>query len=197
MKGKKKHNQYYKDGSAKLSNSQRRNAVIVAGLIVAGIAFLMWGLTAVFPGALTAHGTVVAFHHHATLTIIDDTTGQRVYIPPDVGNEMVIKPSGTSSPGEHYVDKSLAQFGIPGYAPLHTHGGDTLIHMESVQDRTFTLGDFLNIWGDTLFDGRAGVLEVSYQGEVTTETDYRNHIMRDGESLTLTLNKLQVILPAQ
>lgn len=155
----------------------------------------MWGLTAVFPGALTAHGTVVAFHNHVTLTIIDDTTGQRVYIPPDVGNEITMKPGGASAPGEHYVDRSLEQFGIPGYAPLHTHGGDTLIHIESTEDRTFTIGDFIAIWGDPLFEGRTGTLEVSYQGQVTTETDYRSHIIRDGESLTLTLDKLEVLIP--
>lgn len=169
-------NQYNRDGTPKLSSKQRRNAIIVAGGIIGVIGFLMWGLPAILPGVITAHNIPVAFHHHVVLTIIDDSTGQRIYLPGDIGNE-----------GEHYVDRSLDEFGVSGLAPLHTHSTDSLIHIESTVDRTFTVGNFIAIWGDQVFEGRSGLLEVSYQGEITTEDDYLNHVFRDGESLTLTL----------
>lgn len=33
---------------------------------------------------------------------------------------------------------------------LHTHTPDGIVHIEAPQDRTFTLGDFFTIWGQTL-----------------------------------------------
>jgi len=33
---------------------------------------------------------------------------------------------------------------------IHTHTPDGIIHIEAPQDRSFTLGDFFNIWGQPL-----------------------------------------------
>lgn len=38
---------------------------------------------------------------------------------------------------------------------LHTHAADGVIHIESPVTRTFTLGNFFDIWGDTLSRSQA------------------------------------------
>jgi hypothetical protein len=39
---------------------------------------------------------------------------------------------------------------------LHTHTPDGVIHVESPEERTFTLGDFFDIWQQPLGDNRVG-----------------------------------------
>jgi hypothetical protein len=65
-------------------------------------------------------------HIHQHLVLIDH--GNPVPIPPDVGQ-------------------------VPAHSCLywiHTHTPDGIIHIESPQSRTFTLGDFFAIWGQPI-----------------------------------------------
>jgi hypothetical protein len=39
---------------------------------------------------------------------------------------------------------------------LHTHAGDGIIHIESPVQRTYTLGEFFDIWGQPLTRRRVG-----------------------------------------
>jgi hypothetical protein len=39
---------------------------------------------------------------------------------------------------------------------LHTHAADGIVHIESPVDRTFTLGDFFDVWGQQLTRRRVG-----------------------------------------
>ncbi len=39
---------------------------------------------------------------------------------------------------------------------LHTHAADGIIHIESPVHRTYTLGDFFNIWGQPLTASQVG-----------------------------------------
>ena len=69
-------------------------------------------------------GSLMHIHQH--LTILDH--GKRVTIPDDVGRPLV------------------AQC----FYWLHTHTPDGLIHVESPSFRTFTLGNFFDVWGQPL-----------------------------------------------
>ncbi|MBC5809971.1 MAG: hypothetical protein GIW95_03825, partial [Candidatus Eremiobacteraeota bacterium] len=66
------------------------------------------------------------FHIHQHLTILD--RGKAVKIPADVGRPV--------------LGNCLYW--------LHTHTDDGLVHIESPEIRTFTLGNFFEIWGQPL-----------------------------------------------
>jgi hypothetical protein len=65
-------------------------------------------------------------HTHQHLVILD--RGKEVPIPPNVGQPLVRRCI-------YWV---------------HTHTPDGIIHIEAPLDRTFTLGDFFDVWGEPL-----------------------------------------------
>ena len=46
--------------------------------------------------------------------------------------------------------------GAPCFMWLHTHAADGIIHTESPVERTYTLGEFFDIWGQPLDRNQAG-----------------------------------------
>jgi hypothetical protein len=74
-------------------------------------------------------GSVMHIHPH--LTILDH--GKPVTIPEDVGRPL----------------------GVPCLYWLHTHTPDGIIHIESPIAQSFTLGQFMDVWGEPL--GRTNV----------------------------------------
>lgn len=71
--------------------------------------------------ALAAEGSVLHIHQHLDIFI----NGQALAIPPEIG---VNEAAGFIS-------------------PVHTHGPDAIIHVESPRVETFTLGQFFDVWG--------------------------------------------------
>ena len=65
-------------------------------------------------------GTAVHIHQHLDLYV----DGRKVLVPAGIG-----------------IDPAV------GYAPLHTHDPSGVIHVESPTARTYTLGEFLSVWG--------------------------------------------------
>lgn len=127
-----------------------------------------------------AHRQPIAMHDHAQLTIMIE--GSKVTIPADVG----IRPN-------LWADRSLDQYGMqtPAMAPLHTHGTDGIIHIESTVIRNFTVGEFFDIWGvtftstcimDKCNDGTKSV-KMFVNGEPNFE--FRNYAMRDGDDILI------------
>jgi hypothetical protein len=100
----------------------------------------------------------VLFHIHAHLTLFVDGTARR--IPYGIG----IPGARTSpTPNGPYVGAGNCFYW------LHTHAADGIIHIESPVARTYTLGDFFDVWGEKL--GPAEVGPVS--GPVTAFYDGR------------------------
>ncbi len=65
-------------------------------------------------------------------------------------------------------------------APLHTHDNLGLIHIESLINRGYTLGEFFKIWG------------VDFNGKTVKDTvngkqvsDYKNIVLKDKENIAL------------
>jgi hypothetical protein len=88
----------------------------------------------------------VLFHIHARLTIYVDGSSRKV--PYGVGIGSPRRLAGTPR-GSFVVGGAC-------FAWLHTHAADGIIHIESPVQRTFTLGDFFDVWKQPLGATRAG-----------------------------------------
>ena len=71
--------------------------------------------------ALSQEGTALHIHQHLDVFV----NGRRVVVPAGIG-----------------IDE-VAQF----ISPLHTHDPSGIVHVESPDIRTFTLGQFFGVWG--------------------------------------------------
>ena len=101
----------------------------------------------------------VLFHIHAHLTIFVDGAPRQV-------------PAGIGIAPPYEVEQTASAKFIGGgtcFMWLHTHSADGVIHTESPIKRTFTLGDFFDIWGQPLSFVRIGPA----QGRVTALLDGR------------------------
>jgi len=107
-------------------------------------------------------GEQVLFHIHAHLAIF--VHGARRQVPAGIGiappYEVERTPSGAFVAGATC------------FMWLHTHSADGIIHTESPIERTYTLGDFFDIWGQPLGRHRVGpargVVTVVFDGKLFT-----------------------------
>ena len=87
----------------------------------------------------------LVFHIHARLTIF--VGGRSVRVPAGVG---IANPQAQGSPRGAFVVSGAC------FAWLHTHAADGIIHMESPIQRTFTVGNFFDVWKQPLGPTRVG-----------------------------------------
>lgn len=99
-----------------------------------------------------------AFHIHARLTIF--VNGRPRSVPAGVG---IANPQISTTPQGPFVEGGTC------LTWLHTHTSDGIVHIESPVQRTYTLGDFFDIWGQPLSRTRVGPA----QGPVTVLVDGR------------------------
>lgn len=83
--------------------------------------------------ALPAEGTVVHIHQHLDLFV----GGKRVTVPAGIGID----------PNQQFI------------SPLHTHDPSGVLHVESVTQETFTLGQVFGVWGVPLDSTHLGGLK--------------------------------------
>ena len=99
------------------------------------------------------------FHIHAHLTIF--VNGQPRQIPAGIG---IPAAQATSTPDGEFVSTGSCFYW------LHTHAADGIIHIESPVQRTYTLGEFFDEWGQPLSANQVGPasghLTVIYNGQV-------------------------------
>jgi len=88
----------------------------------------------------------LAFHIHVHLAVFFDGRGQQ--IPAGVG---IAPPVGVQQTPQGAFAASGACFSW-----LHTHAADGIIHIESPVERTYTLGDFFDVWHVQLGPRRVG-----------------------------------------
>jgi hypothetical protein len=103
----------------------------------------------------------LAFHIHAHLTVFVDGTARR--IPRAVG---ISDPQAIGTPQGPFVTSGSC------FAWLHTHAADGIVHMESPVQRSFTLGNFFDVWGQPLTAARVA----SAVGHVTAFVDGRPYL---------------------
>jgi hypothetical protein len=116
------------------------------------------------PGSIAVGATIdgiecqsaeqVVYHIHAHLTVFVD--GQARQIPYGIG---IAQPRQVQQTAQGSFVAGGACF-----AWLHTHASDGIIHIESPTKRTYTLGEFFDVWGEPLSATRVGAA----RGRVTT-----------------------------
>ena len=92
------------------------------------------------------------FHIHTHLTIF--VNGQQRQVPAGIGIPGAV---AQQTPGGPFVDSGTCFYW------LHTHAADGIIHIESPVQRTYTLGEFFDEWGQPLGPAQVG----SAHGKVT------------------------------
>jgi hypothetical protein len=76
---------------------------------------------------------------------------------------------------------------------LHTHTGEGFVHIESPVRRTFTLGEFFDIWGPDLTWTRAGALNAPRGHRLTIWVDGKPWHGRDPRAIVLRDHEMIVI----
>ena len=103
----------------------------------------------------------LAFHVHTRLTIF--VNGHSEKVPYGVG---IANPQLQPGLGVPFVGRGAC------FSWLHTHAADGVIHIESPVHRTFTLGNFFDIWGQPLTSTQVGpakgTVTAFYNGGVWT-----------------------------
>ncbi len=87
----------------------------------------------------------LAAHYHAHLAIF--YRGRQLAVPYGIG---VVKP--------FHLDRGFVDGGQAFYW-LHTHDATGIIHVESPDHRTYTLGEFFDVWGEPLSPEAVGGLK--------------------------------------
>src|SRR5579875_1885830 len=96
-------------------------------------------------GITCQQGEQLLFHIHARLTIFVDGKPRRV--PAGVG---IADPQSVPTPQGPIVAAGAC------FAWLHTHAADGIVHIESPVRRTYTLGNFFDVWGLPLSRSQVG-----------------------------------------
>lgn len=87
----------------------------------------------------------VAFHIHARLTIF--VSGKPQKVPYGVG---ISGPQTQQTSNGPFVGSGAC------FSWLHTHTADGIVHIESPVQRTYTVGNFFDVWGEPLSKTQVG-----------------------------------------
>jgi hypothetical protein len=102
------------------------------------------------------------FHIHAHVTIFVDGSPRQIAYGVGIAPPLEVE----STPRGAFAAGGAAFFW------LHTHAADGIIHIESPAERTYTLGNFFDIWSEPLGPERVG----SATGHVTAFFDGRHYL---------------------
>jgi hypothetical protein len=119
------------------------NVPIPSAPVLAGTSAATAGQAIDGIGCQTSEQTV--FHIHTHLTIF--VNGQQRQVPAGIGIPDAVSQQAQGGP---FVDSGSCFYW------LHTHAADGIIHIESPVQRTYTLGEFFDEWGQPLGPGQVG-----------------------------------------
>ncbi len=155
-----------------------KTTIIITFLVIAAVVLLGWGnIAAIFNGHNTTGQTTrelamsctldmyTQFHIHPHLTII--INGLEQSIPANTG------------------------ITISCMHPIHTHDETGTIHVESPEQRDFTLSDFFAVWGQTFTKDQILDYKVDATHQIVmtvngvTSTDYENLVLRDLDNIKI------------
>lgn len=172
---------------------QRRRQMRTRAWIGAGAAAVVAVVALVLVFTLGGGGTTAATKHAATGATVDgigcQTSEQVVYHIHshlaifDNGQQQVV-PRGIGIPGPQQVQDGFVESGKCFYW-LHTHDTTGIIHVESPTKRTYTLGQFFDIWGQPLSGNQVG----KATGKLTVYVD-GHQFSGDPRSIVLTPHKV-------
>jgi hypothetical protein len=119
----------------------------------------------------------LAFHIHVHLTVFVDGTARQ--IPYSIG---ISDPQTIGTPQGPFVAAGSC------FTWLHTHAADGIVHIESPMQRSFTLGDFFDVWGQPLSATRVATAG----GKVTAFVDGRPYLGNPREIPLLAHEQIQL-----
>lgn len=119
---------------------------------------------------------IMHIHPHISVTV----DGKQIVIPKDIGISPFLWQDHSL---DNFGMQAMPEMGMSGMAPLHTHDDSGIIHVESTINRDYTLGEFLNIWGDLSFENK--LVNATVDGKPVT--DYKNIILSDNQKIELSL----------
>ena len=167
-------NKKKRDDSYLSINRRKRNRYLKIIGIPIGIAVIVLGVIIATQAQEHGLGAKIVYHIHPHLNMTID--GKPTNVPRGIGINSSL-----------YKDHSLDKYSTPEIAPIHTHDSSGTIHVESTVNRNYTLGQFLSIWGLNL-NNKA--VQVIVDGKaITPPDDFRNHVFRDRENITLAIGK--------
>ncbi len=132
---------------------------VPSGAALAGTTTAVTGQTVDGISCQTAEQTV--FHIHAHLTVFVNGSARQI-------------PAAIGIPGAQATQTAQGQFVESGtcFYWLHTHAPDGIIHIESPVQRSYTLGNFFDEWGQPLSSDQVGPVNghvvAIYNGKVYT-----------------------------
>lgn len=152
---------------------------VIVGLIALGGVAINTALEDVKNREASADKPLV-IHMHVTLRIV--INGEQVAIPKYIGMDPSL-----------YHTHELDKYGIknPRTYPLHTHDFSGVIHIESTEIRTFTLGQFFDVWGQQfdescVFDKCNNELnKVRMYVDDEESLEFREHVLKNGELIII------------
>ena len=150
------------------------------GAVLAPISTSVTGQT--IDGIQCTAGEQLLFHIHAHLAI--DVNGSARTIPEGIGI-MPPRTERSSSEGPFVVSGSCFYW-------LHAHTADGIIHIESPVQRTFTLGNYFDIWGiplDATHVGPASGTVIVYVNGQRYTGDVRAIPLESHELIQLDVNR--------
>ena len=117
----------------------------------------------------------VLFHIHAHLTVF--VAGKARLVPFGIGIGPPL--GGQNTPVGPFVTNGTC------FSWLHTHVSDGVIHVESPIRRTYTLGNFFDVWGQPLSSSRVGPARgrvvAFYNGKVWTGDPRRIPLLKHAQ----------------
>ena len=170
-----------------IKEKRSKNVIILAGIIGTIAVGVAYGIVS---GAFSSAGppTVpsapqneeIIMHIHPTIKIIIE--GKSVTIPQNIGINAAL-----------YKSHDLDAYGMKNQrmSPLHTHDSSGVIHVESTQVRTFTLGEFFDVWGVTFTDScimdkcNDDIKTVKMFVDGQPSTEFKDHTLRDEEQISV------------
>lgn len=140
--------------------------IIVPSATVVIVLGVVFGMQASGQGTM---GTKMVTHIHPQISV--SVSGQSSIVPENVGIDKIL-----------WKDHTLDKYGMQGMSPLHTHDSSGTIHVESLVERDYTLGEFLDVWGGLDTDN---TVKAIVNGQPLP--DWRNHILEDKEQINLEI----------
>ena len=181
------------NANTKAQRSKIRNVIVV--IIVAVVAIASGIVATANAGFFQTPSQPPSQPPSTTTTATDDNKPMVMHIHPMLslyidGNPVPI-PANIGIDPNLYKNHTLDAYGMkmpempsmPVMYPTHTHDATGKIHVESNENRNYTLGDFLDVWGMN-FTGKT--LKLTVNGTlVPADADYRSHVFKDGEQIKL------------
>lgn len=129
---------------------------------------------------------IIHVHPHLKLTV----DGKPVTVPAQIGiNPSLWKYHSLDQYGMQAMNMKMF---MPAMAPLGTGNNSGIIEVSSSGNKSYTLQDFLNIWGIDLTHKNVAL---SVDGKPVT--NYKDYVLHNDARLNMTIDGKPVIIPAR